>query len=130
MPKTRLTATDARKTFSETLLRVFKGERIVLQRHGRDLAALIPMEDCTWLEELEDLVDLAAARTALAEGGRAVAYERLRKELGLKARDVPSAHRSGRGKTARIAPAKATRAGRRASAGAGGGSAPRRDKSP
>src|SRR6185295_13565978 len=69
MPKTRLTATDARKTFSETLLRVFKGERIVLQRHGRDLAALIPMEDCTWLEELEDLVDLAAARTALAEGG-------------------------------------------------------------
>lgn len=130
MPKTRLTATDARKTFSETLLRVFKGERIVLQRHGRDLAALIPMEDCTWLEELEDLVDLAAARTALAEGGRAVAYERLRKELGLKARELPRARRSGREKAAHGAPARTARAGRRAHPGAGGGSATRRGKAP
>ena len=42
-------------------------ERIVLTRRGKELAALVPMEDVRFLEELEDRLDLEEARAALAE---------------------------------------------------------------
>ena len=42
------------------ILRVaYKGERIVLERHGKDVAALVSVEDLELLEELEDRTDLA-----------------------------------------------------------------------
>ena len=42
-------------------------ERIILTRRGKELAALVPMEDMRFLEELEDRLDLEEARAALAE---------------------------------------------------------------
>ena len=58
----------ARDGLSDTLNRVSYGkERIVIRRHGKGIAALVPMEDLEFLEELEDRVDLEEARTALAE---------------------------------------------------------------
>ena len=42
----RLAASRARESFSDTLHRVtYGGERIILRRRGRDLAAIVPMED-------------------------------------------------------------------------------------
>jgi|WetSurMetagenome_2_1015567.scaffolds.fasta_scaffold343311_1 prevent-host-death family protein len=62
-------------------------ERIVLTRRGKELAALVPMEDMRFLEDLEDRLDLEEARAALAEAQadpeRPIPWERLKAELGL-----------------------------------------------
>jgi prevent-host-death family protein len=52
---TKLAASQAREAFSDTLNRVaYRGERIVLRRRGKDLAAIIPMADLKLIEERED----------------------------------------------------------------------------
>lgn len=67
---TRLGASTLRKQLADTLNRVaYKGERIVLERRGKDVAALVSLEDLALLEELEDRIDLEAARAALKEPG-------------------------------------------------------------
>ena len=79
----RLAASDARKDFSGTLNRVaFGSERIVLERHGKDVAAVVPIEDLKLLQQLEDHLDLDAARNALKEEG-SVTWKKLKAELGL-----------------------------------------------
>ncbi len=78
-----MTASEARERFADTLNRVaYGGERVVLQRHGKPAVALVPVEDLELLRALEDRIDLADARAALAEGG-AVPWDRLKAELGL-----------------------------------------------
>ena len=86
---TKLAASRARDTFSDTLNRVaYRGERIVLRRRGRDLAAIVPIEDLKLIQELEDEIDLREARKALAEAKRKrlkpISYGRVRERLGLK----------------------------------------------
>ncbi len=62
----RIPVREARRNFSHTLNRVgYGGERIVLQRNGKDLAVLVPVEDAEFLEELGDRIDVEAARKAL-----------------------------------------------------------------
>ena len=45
-------------------------ERVILSRRGRDLAAIVPLEDVELLEALEDRLDLDAARAALKKAGK------------------------------------------------------------
>ena len=79
----RLPATAVRDTFSDTLNRVaFKGERIVLERHGKAVAALVSVEDLELLEDLEARLDAAAVRAAREEPGT-VPYEEIRRKAGL-----------------------------------------------
>jgi prevent-host-death family protein len=79
----RLSATDARSDFSTTLNKVaFTKERVVLERHGKPLAGLVPVEDLEFLQELENRIDLAAARKALKEPGR-IPWAKVKKDLGL-----------------------------------------------
>ncbi len=81
---TRIAASDARSEFAEIVNKVaFGGERIRLHRHGKDVAALVPIEDLRLIEDLEDKMDLDEARAALAEKAPRVAWKRLKKELGL-----------------------------------------------
>ena len=83
---TRLNVMEARKTFGDTVNRVvYRGERIVLERRGKDVAALVPMEDLALLDQLEDHLDLQAAQEALreAEEKGTIAYETIRADLGL-----------------------------------------------
>lgn len=63
----------------------YKGERVVLHRRGKDVAALVPVEDLRLLEELEDRIDLEAAREALKEAEKmgTVPWEEVKKKLGL-----------------------------------------------
>ena len=81
---TRLAASEARHQFAEVVNQVaFGGERIVLHRHGKDVAALVPVADLELLEQLENLMDLDAARKALREKGGRVKWSKLKKELDL-----------------------------------------------
>lgn len=80
----RMAIAKVRDAISETVDRVaFQGERIVLQRHGKDEAALISVADLQLLEGLEDREDLAAAQAAIAESSERRNYADVREELGL-----------------------------------------------
>jgi prevent-host-death family protein len=86
---TRLAASKARDDFSETLNRVvYKRERIVLRRRGKDVAVIVPLEDLDVLEKVEDELDAREARRILADmkrkRQRPIPYEKIRRELGLK----------------------------------------------
>jgi prevent-host-death family protein len=81
----RVPASQAREKLADIVNEVaFGHERIVLHRHGKDLVAVIPVEDLQLLEELEDRADLAAAKKALAEKGSPVPWKVLREQLGKK----------------------------------------------
>ena len=50
----RITVTEARDFFAEYANRTrYLGERYILTRHGRDVAALVPLEDLKRLEEMD-----------------------------------------------------------------------------
>jgi len=85
---TRLAANKAYEDFSNTLDRVAeKGERIVLHRRGKNVAALIPVEDLALLEELEDRLDVEDFRAAKEEwereGRKTIPWEKVKVDLGL-----------------------------------------------
>ena len=81
-----LSITEIRARLAEVTGRVqFTGERIVMQKHGKTVAVLVPPSDLEALEALEDRLDLLDALDALADyranGG--IDLEALRKDLGL-----------------------------------------------
>ena len=81
-----LPASKAREGFSDTINRVaFGKERVVLRRRGKEVAAVVPIDDLRLLEELEERIDLADARAALAETRKkgAKSLDAILKEIGL-----------------------------------------------
>ena len=81
-----LPASKARQGFADTINRVaFGKERVILRRRGKEIAAVVPIADLRLLEDLEDRVDLADARAALAETKKTGAkpLDAILKELGL-----------------------------------------------
>jgi prevent-host-death family protein len=74
----------ARENFSDVVNRSAYGkERIVLTRRGKSVAAVVPIEDLELLEEIEDRLDVEAARKALAEPGKNISLEKVKDLLGL-----------------------------------------------
>ena len=57
-------------SLSSALDRVDRGERVVLRRGKKPVAAVVPIKDLRLLEEIEDRRDAELARKALAEPGR------------------------------------------------------------
>jgi PHD/YefM family antitoxin component YafN of YafNO toxin-antitoxin module len=86
-PMTTVSVTDLRDHLPDRIDDVrFTKERILVRRHKKDVAALVSVEDARLLEALEDLIDLDAARAALADyerDGASMTVEAFRKELGL-----------------------------------------------
>lgn len=81
----RLPASQARERFSEILNQVaFGHERAVLQRHGKDVAAVISAEDLRRFEELEDRADLLDMEQVLETGEAPIPWEQAKAELGVK----------------------------------------------
>ena len=80
----RLPASKAREKLADILNEVsVRGDRVVLHRHGKDVAAVVPIEDLRLLEELEDRLDLDAAREALREPGASIPWSALKEKVGL-----------------------------------------------
>jgi prevent-host-death family protein len=89
---TRLTASQAQTDLTGVLRRVASGgERIVLRQRGKDMAALIPMDEFKSLErqrrETEDRADAAAFKRAKRQfekiGQPGAPLEQVKKRLGL-----------------------------------------------
>ena len=77
---------NARAQFSDIINRAaFGKERVTLTRRGKEIVAVVPIEDVKLLEALEDKIDLEEARAALAESKKkgTMSWEKVKKELGL-----------------------------------------------
>ena len=63
----RIAVIDARKDLADILNRAaYAKERVVLTRRGKDVAALVPMDDLEILEALEDRIDIEESEKVLA----------------------------------------------------------------
>lgn len=86
----RFSVVEARSQFSEVLNQTSYGkERIILTRQGKDLAALIPVEDLILferlLEEEQDRLDIEEAESRLSNTAEApIPYEQARKSLNIE----------------------------------------------
>lgn len=82
----RIAISDVRETLSSTLDRVEVGsERIIVNRRGKDIAALVPVADLKLLQAIEDRMDIEDARAALAETRKkgSASWKSLKSQLGL-----------------------------------------------
>ena len=86
----RMPSSQVRTEFAEMLNRVaYRGERIVLHRRGKDVAALIPMEAYEIMERAlqaaEDKADREAARKAKRDVAKhgTVPWADAKKRLGI-----------------------------------------------
>jgi prevent-host-death family protein len=80
-----LTTSEARQDFSSVIRGVKKGERFLLNRHGKGVAAIVSVEDLAILQMIEDRRDREAARGALedAKVNGTVPWEKIKADLGL-----------------------------------------------
>ncbi len=75
---------DIRANLAEVINRVaYGGERIILQRRGKQVLAVVSMEDLELLQSLEDRSDIKAALKARKEKG-GVPLEKIKARLGMK----------------------------------------------
>lgn len=73
-----------RQELGDLLNRVsLRHEQFVIERKGKPLAALVPVEVIAFLEELEDRLDLEEAREVLRKGGKTSSWAKVKQELGL-----------------------------------------------
>ncbi len=80
----RQAASKARERFADILNEVsVRGDRVVLDRHGKPIAAMIPIADLELLEALEDRYDIELARQTLAESEDRVPWGLVKARLGL-----------------------------------------------
>lgn len=85
----RIAATRIRDEMSETINVVaFGGKRVVLHRHGKDVAAVVSLGDLAILSRLDD-EELSSALHALIEAREqgTVSWERVWNDLGLGSGD-------------------------------------------
>ena len=75
--------TEIRDNLADALNRVaYGGERVVLERRGKGVAALVSMRELALLEEIENRSDIRAAKKALKEKG-AVKLSDYKKKQGI-----------------------------------------------
>ena len=81
-----VSAADARKQLAELLNRAAYGkESFVVTRHGKEMGAIVPVEDLALLERLKRFAsreELAAALREIDEEGT-VSWDAVKKTLGL-----------------------------------------------
>lgn len=81
-----VTSAEARKNMAELLNRAaYGGERFVVTRHGKELVAIVPLEDASLLRRLRGFLekrDFEAALREVAQAGT-VSWDEVRRDLDL-----------------------------------------------
>jgi len=81
MPR-KITTSTARTEFADILNRAaYAGERVILHRHKKPVAAVVPIADLEILEQIEDRAELDEVRKRLNEP--TIPWSKIKKELGL-----------------------------------------------
>lgn len=75
-------SSEARSKLPELLNQAaYGGRRFIINRHGKPIAAVVPVADLDHLEELEDAADMEAVKEA-RESGEFVDWDDAKDELG------------------------------------------------
>lgn len=85
MTITIMNTAEAKEQFTDLVNRVVHNkERVILTRRGKEIAAIIPLEDLHVLQESQDRQDLRDAIDALKEARSigAMTLEQLKEEVG------------------------------------------------
>ena len=78
----KIASSTARNEFADVVNRAaYAGERVIVHRRKKPVAAVVPLSDLKLLEELEDRIDLEDARKRLNEP--TVPWSKIKKDLGL-----------------------------------------------
>ncbi len=78
-----VSATEARASFQSLISRAeYKGERILIQRHGKPVVAIIGLEDLKRLEAIDDAIDSAELRHAVEQNDGFTTLEEITKARG------------------------------------------------
>jgi prevent-host-death family protein len=78
----RLTTSTARAQFADLVNRAeYAGERTIVHRRKKPVAAVVPIEDLELIERYEDELDLRSIRKARKE--KTIPWEKVKKDLGL-----------------------------------------------
>ncbi len=80
-----LNSTDARERMADVLNRVaYAKDRVRITRRGKEVAAVVPIEDLELIERLEDEIDIREAEKALREANKkgTIPLGKIRKEFG------------------------------------------------
>ena len=81
---TTVSTVEARKNFADIVNNVaYGGEPVILTRRGREIAALVSMEELALLQLLEDRIDIEDAKKALEESGENIPADDFWKQLGV-----------------------------------------------
>ncbi len=86
MSESEISVAYAREHFAEYLGRVtYSKDRVVVTKHGKKVAAVVPYEDLELLEKLEEAIDLKNAKTALANMKKhgSIPWQKVKTQLGL-----------------------------------------------
>lgn len=80
----QVSARNVRAELAEAINRAaIGGERTVIRRNGKEVAAVVSVEDLRTLEALEDRLDLEDARQIMKKPGRLIPWEKIKSDLGL-----------------------------------------------
>jgi len=78
----KVASSTARSEFADIVNRAaYAGERVIVHRRKKPVAAVVPLSDLELLEQLEDRIDLEDARKRLNEP--TVPWTKIKKDLGL-----------------------------------------------
>lgn len=78
----KISTSMARQKFSEILSKAeFAGERTILHRRKKPVAAVVPIEDLELIERYEDELDARLLKKARKE--KTIPWEQLKQDLGL-----------------------------------------------
>jgi antitoxin Phd len=78
----KIASSTARSEFADIVNRAaYAGERVIVHRRKKPVAAVVPLSDLELLEQIEERIDLEDARKRLTEP--VVSWTKIKKELGL-----------------------------------------------
>jgi prevent-host-death family protein len=82
---TTMTTIDAKEKFTDLINHVSHSkERVILTRRGKDIVAMVPLEDLLFLEATQDKHDLREASDAFKEtkSTGSITLEQLKEDIG------------------------------------------------